>query len=482
MTKIYQLLLLVSVIITCCFQEQQSMVSAGEEVAADGGGGDINGADDDNSDADDTVLWQCDEMAPPTCDLDVTTDIIETPEGLHMQYWIYSPVAATNEITANSADELGPPLIILQGGPGLPHNYDLMLRVLACPHPTKAAAGGEEEGDGGGSSGLGRKVIFYDPVGIGVGSAIPNNTSIEDDYPFLLDIKYRAMEVKMLIDTVLPNDEPYHIIGDSCGTQTAMEYATSTIGSSDVNSGRLVSLVMNGPIPNMVDYYEFQTDEIDGTIGRMPHYFQRRWKELIESGDYMGSEFQTMDGILNGLWNYRSGIVPDCTLPSFININLDIYVGMFGISEFLPPTGTLKDFDMYPHLHKLDTIPILLTSGEYDMIRPKTIEKMKNVLPLSETQLLKDSGHSSLGDVTQDLLNTVSNFIHRVEKSAELGKPFVPMINRNDKDNASTINNSVVSVFTVNIVLTVLVSIGIGYILGSQHQKLMTKGGYEPIE
>lgn len=350
-------------------------------------------------------------MTPGLCsDLKESTGRVATRGGLSIQYWMYAPTKLHKGKS---------PIVVINGGPGLSHDYDLPLRQLACE---------------------GRKVIFYDQAGTGA-SRIPDYTAeLEEEYPFLHNNNSKTIQTSMLWNiTYLAEVElpalledlqltEYHIVGDSWGTMLALQFA---IVSDAPSRHGLRSLTLNGPVPSTADYYNFGWDSETGTIGIMPEHFKKRYKALVGAGNFTSLEFQAMEQILTTDFEYRSGIVSDCFLESMANINEDIYIGIWGHGEFVESTGTIKDFDVYPHLTnnknggggRLSKMPVLITSGEFDMVRPKTVQKLHECLPLSETALFPHSGHITVGDVTGKLLMTIADFLHRVEAS---GKHFEP--------------------------------------------------------
>ena len=89
--------------------------------------------------------WTCDNLLYDTlCDLEVVEDSVEV-SGVKMFYWVYQ------KHSPDSSDS-GLPVLMINGGPGLPHNYMLPLKQVACS---------------------GRKVIFYDQVGTGRSTICP---------------------------------------------------------------------------------------------------------------------------------------------------------------------------------------------------------------------------------------------------------------------------------------------------------------------
>ena len=82
-------------------------------------------------------VWSCDDLlGDDLCDLEVVENSVEV-SGVKMFYWIY-------QRASSDPGDSGLPVVMVNGGPGLPHNYMLTLKQTACS---------------------GRKIIFYDQVG-----------------------------------------------------------------------------------------------------------------------------------------------------------------------------------------------------------------------------------------------------------------------------------------------------------------------------
>ena len=158
----------------------------------------------DEPDGSPPVVWSCDDMTPNLCsNLRRTNGYVTTRNGLRIKYWKYFVGDDINE-----GRHEGLPLLIINGGPGMPHNYNLPLKQLAC-------------------EGRHSSVIFYDQGGTG-DSSIPADASLEDEYSFLLDIEYLGgEELQAIIDGAILDknkDTKFHIIGDSFGTMVALQY------------------------------------------------------------------------------------------------------------------------------------------------------------------------------------------------------------------------------------------------------------------
>ena len=85
------------------------------------------------------------------------------------------------------------PLVVIHGGPGLPHDYLEPLEDLSTE----------------------RQIIFYDQLGCG------NSTTTND--PSLWTIEYFVSELQELIDSL--NFDKYHVLGHSWGAALAVALA-----------------------------------------------------------------------------------------------------------------------------------------------------------------------------------------------------------------------------------------------------------------
>jgi proline-specific peptidase len=344
--------------------------------------------------------------------------------------------------------------VVINGGPGVPHNYDLPLRQLACE---------------------GREVFFYDQCGTGQ-STFPGNSTIED-YPFAIDISYLAEEeLFAVIEAAVGRKQLFHLVGDSFGTQVLLQFALNVPASKSIRAN-LASLVLNGPIPSSQEYTDAQWDPETGTIGTMPAYFRDRYLALAEQGAFDDPEFEAMEAVLVTNFLVRVGIMPfpDCFMEGLGGMNTDIYVAMEGPSEYLNWTGTLAEFDVLDRLQELKTLPVLLTSGGYDYVRPQTVDKMYDLLASSEKAFFPHSGHVTLFDVTGELLETMEDFMHRVEEVNHKDEPFVPFRIDVGVEPGTPVQH--VKRSSVAATICILVAFAIGYFVG----KRRSRSGYATV-
>jgi proline iminopeptidase len=262
-------------------------------------------------------------------------------------------------------------------------------------------------------------VIFYDAAGTGQ-SRLPANTTLDDEYNYL-DVTYYAEKELPALLRALKMDK-VHLIGNSYGTSVALQYALAT------GAKQIVSLTLNAPVPSIPEYYEAGWDTKTGSIGTMPSYFRDRYQQLVSEQKFDSAEFQAMEGVLWSQFLYRSGIMTDCFYDTYLGMNQELYKKMFSVSEWVQASGTMKDFDVLPRLRELAAIPILLTYGEFDVVRPPTVEKMKKALIKSEVVRLAGAAHVTWVDATGDLLRSISDFVNRVETQ---GNKFTPKTGTN---------------------------------------------------
>jgi len=342
--------------------------------------------------------WTCDEiLAPDLCDLTMQTDTVPVKGGIHVRYWKYSPGNQT-EIQAKL------PVIVVHGGPGFPHSYLLPLKKLACE---------------------GRDVFFYDQAGCGESLlSVDDSQSIHKDYPWLLDPSYYALEELPILLGYL-GVQKYHILGHSWGTMLAQIFALNS--TSHLRDG-LASMVLSGCISDIQLSIQQQWDPDSGTLGTLPPFVQERIKTLEKNKAYDSPEYKALDDVLTTYFTCRTAPLPSCYLESVSKINREIYVSMQGASEFTI-AGVLSNFNTTGRLHELDDLPILLTSGQYDTIRPSAVEVMHKNLASSERFLFSRSGHVSAIDEAALMNQVVTDFLERVEISAYVQGGFVPQKN-----------------------------------------------------
>ena len=361
--------------------------------------------------ATDFTGYTCDELTPDLCDLNVATGRIPISEdGLLVKYWKYSSKQA-NTSTIDAKFPAPSPIIVVHGGPGETHNYMLPLKQLAC-RPD--------------SHGRTRDVYFYDQAGCGE-SIVPvkdidrniviyNKTQymsqLVNEYPFLLDPQYYAtVELPRIVQAL--GLETYHVVANSWGTILTQYFVLNT----DAQDRGLLSLTLSGALSDGDLYVQSQwSTDGDHNLGELPVFIQQRIHTLEQSHQYESAEYQAINDVLTGRFTLRTRPFPDCFLAIADGTNRDIYVGLQGSSEFTFG-GVLQHFNTTPRLHSIH-VPTLLTSGQYDTMRPPVVDTLYRQIPKCEWHMFNHSGHISMIDDAGPMNDAIDDFLERVEEAS----------------------------------------------------------------
>ncbi|VEU45310.1 unnamed protein product [Pseudo-nitzschia multistriata] len=396
---------------------------------------------DDESSSDKFSGWTCDQITPDLCDLIVTEGRIPIREdGLYVHYWKYSSADNVNSVDNDNEQVPSPPplypVVVLHGGPGMPHNYMLPLKQLAC-RPDRY--------------GRTRDIYFYDQGGCGESVHPVSNRSTQnasnsqdhantlvDEHPYLLDPMYYAtVELPKVLDHLLgsnSNSGGYHLVANSWGTILAQYFvldyynpkreAAHQQGGIDAGTDpslfpELASMTLSGPLSDGDLYVRSQwADAEDGgynNLGQLPPFVRNRIHGLEKGNAYGSAEYQAIDESLTGRFTCRIVPAPDCFAVSASGpgLNEDVYVGIQGPSEFTLG-GVLEGFNLTGRLPAIE-VPVLLTSGAFDTMRPPVVDALYQALPLAEWTMSEFSGHVTMIDDAGWTNGVVDDFLGRVE-------------------------------------------------------------------
>ena len=236
-----------------------------------------------------------------------------------------------------------PPVLVLHGGPGFPHDY---LEDLA------------------GLAGDGRAVVFYDQIGCG--------SSDHPDDDSLWTIATFVEELAAVRDAL--GLERVHLLGHSWGGWLALEYA---LGRPD----GLVSLVLASTCASL--------PALAVETRRLKDSLPADARDAIDRHEADGTtddpEYQQATMAYYTQWLCRLSPFPDHVMRSFANLNDEVYATMQGPEWNV--TGNLKEWDVTARLGELD-MPVLVTSGGHDEMTPPSSAR-------SSTASTAPSGRSS---------------------------------------------------------------------------------------
>lgn len=263
------------------------------------------------------------------------------------------------------------PILVLHGGPG----------ALSMPQEICDLADQ-------------RPVIFYDQLGCGR-SDRPSN---KDYYC----VEHYVNELAAIREAL--NIDTLHLMGHSWGSMLAAEYILRKSPEG------VRSLLLCGPLLSTPLWENDQRAHIN----RLAPQYVRFITEAEEQGRFDGGEYQhaTMEF-------YRKHVCrlnpwPDVLVEAMNQLNMDVYMRMWGPSEFTT-TGSLKGVDLLPRLPEIKQ-PVLLVCGEHDESMPCTVQTYRDALPRGEMAVIPNASHCHHLEQPDLFRALVRNFLDRVER------------------------------------------------------------------
>lgn len=242
------------------------------------------------------------------------------------------------------------PLLVIHGGPGVPHQYLDNLAALASPV---------------------QRVIFYDQLGCGF--------SDQPDDPERWHLSRFVNEISMVRDT-LKLDEVI-LLGQSWGGMLSIEYATQAPRG-------LKGMILSNTSPSA----RLLADESEKLLKALP----ARTLEIIARHEAAGTtdqqEYLQAMGEFYARHVVRVHPMPECVQYSFDHMGQP-YGVMWGPNEFTL-TGNLQSWNRIDDLHRIHC-PVLLICGEHDECTPAIHELMNEKIPKSERIVLAGCSHLS---------------------------------------------------------------------------------------
>ncbi len=266
------------------------------------------------------------------------------------------------------------PVLMLHGGPGVPHDYLENMAKLAE---------------------TGRPVIFYDQLGCGK-SDRPDDASL-----------WTIELFKEELDTVraalgLAN---IHLLGQSWGGMLAMEYALT-------QPSGVASLIIASSPASMRIWVE----EANRLRAELPAGVQATLLRHEAAGTTQDPEYQTTMLAFYERHVCRVTPMPDQVQRAFAGLGAQVYNTMNGPSEF-HVVGTLKEWDIRDRLGEI-RIPTLITSGRYDELTPMQGEIVNQGIPGSRWVIFEESSHMPHVEEETRYLAVLDAFLREIEAAA----------------------------------------------------------------
>ena len=265
------------------------------------------------------------------------------------------------------ADKPGTPLLVLHGGPGIPHDYLLPVSALADERP----------------------VVFYDQLGCG-------NSDKTEDHSLLTVERFieelARVRAALGLDTV-------HILGQSWGSMLAVEYMLAKPPAG------VRSLILSGPCLSASRWKADQRQY----VSELPKKTRETILRNEAAGTFSDPEYQDAMMEYYRLHVCRLDPWPDCLMRSMERFALPVYQYMWGPSEFTI-TGTLRGFECSERLRRISA-PVLFTCGRYDEATPGTTAYYQEMLPGSELRVFENASHSHHLEQEPEYLAVVRKFL-----------------------------------------------------------------------
>lgn len=242
----------------------------------------------------------------------------------------------------------GVPLLVVHGGPGLPHDYLRSLERLADE----------------------REVIFWDQLGCGR-SRRPSNTQ-------LWTMERSVAEMDAVVKAL--GLDRFHVFGNSWGGMLAQQYVLDV--ASDA-----ASLTISNSIASIPEFSKM--------VARLKSELDPATQSAIDrheaAGTTYSAEYQAAIRTWNETYLCRVRPWPRELEEAFRNMGTDVFETMFGPSDF-HIVGTIRDWDVFGRLGEI-TLPTMILAGRYDECVPEHAWEMHQRIPGSRFELFEASAH-----------------------------------------------------------------------------------------
>jgi proline iminopeptidase len=265
----------------------------------------------------------------------------------------------------------GPPLVILHGGPGVPHDYFLpYLLGLASHH----------------------RLIFIDERGCGRSQRLTNPRD------YTLDAMVNDVEtLRVALDL-----DQIDLLGHSFGGILAQAYVIKHPAAV-----RRLILASTGS----------SAAQINADFARVKNSLDKHLRNRINALEARGifdesgaqlKEYRRLADQAEGPFDYY--VRPSPWDSSGGQIGWDVLREMWGGRSDFHIDGNLADFDLTPALRQLK-VRTLIIYGDHDLLGPGTAQQTRAAIADSQIIELSRSGHMTFVDQTDAFLNAVSAFL-----------------------------------------------------------------------
>lgn len=264
------------------------------------------------------------------------------------------------------------PLVVLHGGPGVPHDYTLRI------------AGVAERG---------RAVIHYDQLGCGRSTHLPDQDADFWTVSLFLD------ELDNLLEG-LGIASSYTLLGQSWGGMLAAEHAVR-------RPAGLRGLVIANSPASMALWLA----EANRLREQLPAQVQAALLQHEQAGTTDSAEYLAAEKVFYDRHVCRVVPNPPDVVASFEALAQDptVYHTMNGPSEF-HVVGTLKSWSVIDRLHAI-TAPTLVINGRHDEATTACVQPFADHIPDVRWEVFEDSSHLPHVEEEERYLQVVGEFL-----------------------------------------------------------------------
>lgn len=269
------------------------------------------------------------------------------------------------------------PLVVLHGGPGVPHNYTLRMARLA-------------ERD--------RAVVHYDQLGCG------NSTHLPDRGPDFWNVELFLDELDNLLGSLDIADD-YSVLGQSWGGMLGAEHAAR-------RPNGLRSLVIADSPASM----ELWLAEANRLRRQLPEEVQATLQAHEEAETTDSAEYAAAEEVFYNRHVCRVVPNPPEVLASFTKLAEDptVYHTMNGPSEF-HVIGTLSGWSIINRADRI-SVPTLLINGHHDEATDACVQPFADAIPDVRWEKFAESSHLPHVEEEQRFLSVVGDFLESCDR------------------------------------------------------------------
>ncbi|MCJ1473948.1 hypothetical protein MMC13_002604 [Lambiella insularis] len=266
-------------------------------------------------------------------------------------------------------------LVVLHGGPGVPHDYLLPISDVTSSH--------------------GIPVIMYDQLGCGNSTHLPEKNGDGTFWTVQLFLD----ELENLLNKLGIKDD-YDILGFSWGGMLASEHAVR-------RPKGLRKLIISCSPADM----KMWVAVANKLRAELPADVQATLKKHEDEETTASEVYQTAVNVYLEKHLCRLKPWPDELKLALAKLGEDSTVAMTmsGESEF-GCTGTLKDWSISEELHKI-VVPTLLLNGHYDQAQDECVEPYAKLIPDVKWVKFANSSHTPLWEEREAYMTVVGDFL-----------------------------------------------------------------------